>query len=142
MHIDDWLGTPAPGNTPRTRHTASISLSGDPEASRDARLFASEFLKASGWPGRLDEALLVVSELVGNAVIHGHSGAHISIMVEGSRLRFDVHDDNDAPARLCESPTTVGGFGLRLVDSVASRWGCAMEKRGKTVWAELQSPAP
>jgi hypothetical protein len=70
------------------------------------------------------QALLVVSELVGNAVRHGQSGAHISIIADGPCLRLDVHDDSHAPARLCAHPTAARGFGLRLVDSVRSSHSC------------------
>jgi hypothetical protein len=82
-----------------------------------------------------DDASLVVSELVTNAV--KHSGATdrdritLSVVVDGDRVKIQVRD----PGRTDLVPQG-GGLGLRLVSQIARRWDTEC-RNGRTVWAEL-----
>ena len=90
-----------------------------------------------------DPAVLLVSELVTNAIQHAHPGAAGTVLrleYSGSWLRIEVHDASPhepeprTPDWLDES-----GFGLMLVDALATKWGVQQTIQGKAVWAELDA---
>jgi anti-sigma regulatory factor (Ser/Thr protein kinase) len=90
-----------------------------------------------------ETAVLFVSELVTNAVQHaGSTGSKLVLRLEagGTRLRIEVQDDGPQwpqpgiPSGLGES-----GFGLIIVDALASTWGVSETPTGKAVWAELDT---
>ncbi|WP_326581933.1 ATP-binding protein [Streptomyces sp. NBC_00481] len=112
-----------------------------------ARTDCRDFLKSCGLPGPLDvvdDIVLVVSELMTNAVIHGRvsgtSGRQVRMAIEktGDVIRVEVRDtQSDKMPRLCEgSGHDLGRRGLVLVDVLADSWGVKREAIGKTVWAE------
>ncbi|MDP9393077.1 MAG: ATP-binding protein [Actinomycetota bacterium] len=89
-----------------------------------------------------DTAMLLVSELVTNAVVHS-SGDRVGVEVDAapscSRVSVVVHDPNPAPL---PEPASVAddvehGRGLLLLDMLASRWGWEPTASGKRVWFEL-----
>ena len=83
------------------------------------------------------DAWLIVSELVTNALVHGEGRIFLSAEQQGDVLRIEVVDEGsgEAPAIREQPDSAVGGWGLRIVDTVALRWG-AFE--GTThVWAEI-----
>jgi len=90
-----------------------------------------------------ETALLLVSELVTNAVRHARTGGTAVVLrleTAGSWLRIEVHDADPrmpqprTPDRLDES-----GFGFVLLDALADRWGVREATIGKAVWAELDT---
>ncbi|UUU33061.1 ATP-binding protein [Streptomyces sp. CA-210063] len=93
------------------------------------------------------DLVLVISELVTNAVTHGRapgtSGRRVGMSIEkdGNVFRVEVRDtQSDAMPVLCEARIGLdgGGRGLWLVDSLADKWGVRPEGVGKTVWAEKE----
>ncbi|MFE6052173.1 ATP-binding protein [Kitasatospora sp. NPDC056446] len=90
-----------------------------------------------------DSGLLVVSELVTNAIRHGTPPGYLiylSLDVTPARLRIEVHDvRRDVPLVLAASGLgDEAGRGLHLVKSVSTRWGCCpREPLGKIVWCEV-----
>jgi two-component sensor histidine kinase len=82
---------------------------------------------------------LVLTELVANAVKYG-PGEPIRVTLEldgPSRVRGEVHDGGDPirSPRILPRPGAHGGYGLRLVDALTTRWGV---RDGSTaVWFEL-----
>ena len=110
-----------------------------PEIPRSCR-FVAEVLERSG-RAATDAVLLVVSELVTNAVRHGDGDVELRIDVEPDKVRLEVLDDGhvkvQAPRRV-PPPTELGGRGLQLVREVSKRWGSGFDPAGRTlVWAEL-----
>ena len=92
----------------------------------------------------VDDAVLLVSEIVSNSVRHARLDAAdaIQVRVRGSNsmLHVDVVDPGPGfdPDRLPTSRSN-GGWGLRLLDRLATRWG--VERNEVTrVWFELASP--
>jgi anti-sigma regulatory factor (Ser/Thr protein kinase) len=89
----------------------------------------------------LDDAQLLVSELVTNSVRHAPltAGAEIGVIVEifDDFVRVEVEDPGDVAIRaVAPDREHGGGFGLYLVETLAQRWGSRHE--GNTcVWAEL-----
>ena len=112
-----------------------LSLDRTPAAPREARLR----VRALVAPERLDDATLLVSELVTNAVRYGPEQGAIRLIVQddGRKIRFTVHDLGlgPLPEMRAEDDPAPGGHGLRLVDSLADRWG--VERGSTRVWFEL-----
>jgi anti-sigma regulatory factor (Ser/Thr protein kinase) len=115
---------------PETVLTLERTTHAPREARRRVRALGSD---------RVDDATLLVSELVTNAVKYGPEHDAIKLIVEsdGERTRFTVHDLGLGPLpemRDADDPAP-GGHGLRLVDAVADRWG--VERGSTRVWFEL-----
>lgn len=89
--------------------------------------------------------ILLISELVTNAVVHTGSPAVLRMvyhcpMQEPQRgtVRVEVADASDrppAPRHAMRDET--GGRGLELVDGLADRWGWRPEGAGKQIWCEI-----
>ena len=85
-----------------------------------------------------DDAQLVVSELVTNALMHGDGALVLRASITGAAVQVSVTDSGDElPEVLPLDPTRIGGLGLIVVDRIASDWGVAPFPGGKTVWAAL-----
>ncbi|MGA5312545.1 ATP-binding protein [Streptomyces pseudogriseolus] len=83
---------------------------------------------------------LLVSEIVTNAVRHGHSRS-VRVIAEQpcpDRLRVAVVDTSRRmPELRIVGPDAIGGRGLLLVDALSDRWGTDLLPWGKRVWAEI-----
>jgi GAF domain-containing protein len=92
----------------------------------------------------LDEALLLVTELVTNAVVH--AGTEIELHVETSDgLRIEVVDRSPGSLPVVKpapSEAREGGRGVFLLDALATQWGTRHFGEGKSVWFELGRRAP
>jgi anti-sigma regulatory factor (Ser/Thr protein kinase) len=112
-----------------------------PEIPRSRR-FVADVLRSHG-ARATDAVLLVVSELVTNAVRHGKGEVELRIDLDGSDVRLEVLDDGHAAVALRRddpSPTAIGGRGLHLVREVSRRWGSGFDPAGRTsVWAEVSA---
>jgi two-component sensor histidine kinase len=87
-----------------------------------------------------DTALLLVSELVTNAIRHGTPPVRLSLRLDRERLRVEVTDSSPVLPELTRpDPDQIGGRGLQIVQLLAARWGASASSRrlGKTVWFEL-----
>jgi anti-sigma regulatory factor (Ser/Thr protein kinase) len=95
----------------------------------------------------VDVAVLLVSELVTNAVIHGDERgagtlAAVTMLVRcsGGELRVEVHDRSrgiPVPASLEVPDDSEAGRGLMLVDTLAAEWGYYLTPGGKAVYFTL-----
>ena len=120
----------------------SCTFSARTETAGLARLATSELLHAVG-VGEVvtEEVVLVVSELVTNAVVHAASAVDFTVRVNDEVVRIEVADrGSGTPERRRTDGATAGGHGLNLVDESSSAWG--VEARpdgltGKVVWAVL-----
>ena len=83
-----------------------------------------------------DDAVLVLSELVTNAMIHTDTGCTIEARHYEDLLRLEVRDQSpQAPVKRPVGPSDVGGRGLHVVDALAQTWGWEPATDGKRVWA-------
>jgi PAS domain S-box-containing protein len=112
----------------------------EPRSAGAARHALDDLIGPALDPSSLDNAKLLTSELVTNAVRHGPRGPHadIALRVIGrdSTIRVEVIDDGAGFVPPPRSRGDIGGWGLVLVDSVADRWGID-EGAPTTVWFEL-----
>ncbi|WP_225829755.1 SpoIIE family protein phosphatase [Streptomyces sp. NK08204] len=111
-----------------------------PQAVGHARRFTRRTLRVWGVPpATLDMALLVVSELVTNALVHTEGPVRLDLSLVNHRLRLAVAD---ASPRSPVKPTNIGweatgGRGILLVEAVSAAWGTVPVSGGKLVWADL-----
>ncbi|MGW0293170.1 ATP-binding protein [Streptomyces tuirus] len=123
-----------------------LEIRPDPAEVGRARRWARSRLAGSGI--QADEPLaetliLLVSELVTNAVVHTGRPAVLRLslphaVTEEATVRLEVADHSGrAPVPRCAGDDATGGRGLALVDGLADRWGWSVEATGKRIWCEL-----
>jgi CheY-like chemotaxis protein len=118
---------------------ASVELAADVESARLARNFVRDTLLSWGVDEPVDDILLVVSELVSNAVVHARSACEVRLGLSPVVVRVEVIDGGaGTPDPLPPSRTRPHGRGLNLIDAVANAWGVDPQQAGgKVVWAEI-----
>ena len=107
---------------------------------RRARRTIAAFLDPSEVPvAVVEDVLLLVSELVTNAVVHAGSPAVVKLDADVERIKVTVADrDGDGQPNVKEpDPSVPSGRGVLLVDRLAARWGVEPQVAGKVVWFEL-----
>lgn len=116
-----------------------LPLPADVRSVRQARRFVAEqCLTLALAPARCDDALLLTSELVTNAILHGRSEVCVEVVERDGVVRISVQDENSRhPAAVPQDADALDGRGLALVDAVAVRWGVEDRPLGKAVWFEL-----
>jgi anti-sigma regulatory factor (Ser/Thr protein kinase) len=103
-----------------------------------ARRFTRDQLKIWGLGSLADNAILMISELVTNAILHGGEGALLTLMVVDMKIRAEVRDSSPAlPVVRSYSETATTGRGMVIVDALAADWGTYAVDGGKVVWFEL-----
>ena len=111
---------------------------GDVDLLSRARLLAVERAKELGLGHLADDAALVVSELVTNAVLHGGGCEGVAVETRDGGLRIEVRDRNRLPPMLVRArDDSLTGRGLRLVASLSADWGTDFRPDGKVVWAHV-----
>jgi anti-sigma regulatory factor (Ser/Thr protein kinase) len=121
---------------------AAHAVAADPAAVAESRRFMRQTLQAWGVDqDTTDTAVLCLSELVTNAVIHARAGCLVRVVLEAGILTTSVRDGgspNGAVAAPADDPLQVHGRGLQLVDALATRWGSELDTEGTTVWFDLE----
>lgn len=87
----------------------------------------------------VDTAMLLVSEVVTNAVVHAGTPVEVVVCLQGgATLRVEVADGSvQRPTIRHDAMMASTGRGLHLLDALAHRWGVTVRATGKTVWFEL-----
>lgn len=155
-HTDDAYATGdrAVGTRGVPSGRLQVRFAADPASVPGARRFVVDGLRAWGLDEVEDDAALCISELAGNAALHGGSTfMRIEVWRLGDVLRLSVEDDGDVPVdvvvpradyihdgagtvhELESEPTT--GRGLAIVGFLARAWGVERTRGGKRIWAEL-----
>jgi anti-sigma regulatory factor (Ser/Thr protein kinase) len=89
---------------------------------------------------KLDDVLLVLTELVTNSYCHTSAPSRAEVTVTDAGVRVEVSDMNTKDLRLRPlAPTRHDGRGLALVNAISDDWGVESTRdgHGKTVWAVL-----
>ena len=124
--------------------TLPITLEPSLAAPREARRLLTTWLTANGCAHPLqDDALVIVSELVTNAVVHART--RVTIVAKNASdasgvnqvVRLEVHDAHSSVPGTTARSGSAGGRGLDIVAGLAERWGCDPTPQGKSVWAEI-----
>jgi anti-sigma regulatory factor (Ser/Thr protein kinase) len=136
---------------PREDGHVSLRVAGGPGAARNARSQARGLLEESLSSEELDDVMLVISELVTNAVRHGGAGRDSVVDVELSAadaiaathaVMVEVHDleplSQPSNGDLARARDGGGGMGLRVVAQLCTDWGTRARDGGKSVWAEYR----
>lgn len=129
--------------TPEVHEVLRVDLDTGLEAPARARHAAREILGRSVSERDLQIVLLLLTEIVTNAVLHaGPGGGTIAVHlgVAPARVRVEVYDDGVGFDPQAPGARPGGGLGLVIVDRAASRWGAAGHER-HCVWFELDRAA-
>lgn len=114
-----------------------------PESAAEGRKFVLESTDGRVPEPLREASLLLASELIANAVRHAGTTAddeiELAVSLDDLSLRVVVRDPGPGfdPGRNVER-TSQGGWGLQLVEALASRWGIKRQERGTDVWFELE----
>ncbi|MFJ9704361.1 SpoIIE family protein phosphatase [Streptomyces sp. NPDC101234] len=127
---------------PRVRRTLLSVAQDEPERVAEARQQLRELLHDWGSPDQLDSAVLLVSEMLTNVLVHTDVDALLLAEVSGQaperRLRVEVTDaGDDLPHKRRPGELASSGRGLVLIELLADAWGVAPRGEGKSIWFEL-----
>lgn len=116
-------------------------LRDDPAEVGRARRMVAAHLDHWGLKDADQVTALLVSELVTNALLHGHPPLELVARDILTGVRIEVHDNNPegAPYKREHAAAMQSGRGLQLVDVLAARWGWSESTSGlgKCVWFEV-----
>ena len=124
------------------RQRAVVVFPREVDSIAGARRWLTAFLDGAGSRSEpIEDAVLVVSELVTNALRHGSEGRRIDLAVTPKAEFLCVQVTDDWPG-LAPRPRALeteddGGFGLFFVEQLTRRWGVTRETRRTRVWFEL-----
>jgi two-component sensor histidine kinase len=110
-----------------------------PEGPAQARRIIADELSARLPRHTLDEVKLMVSELVTNGIVHGTGEDDAPVMLDlcvNGDIRCGVLDQGSGFAARVQDEKARGGWGLRLVEKLADRWGMRCSPRRTEVWFE------
>lgn len=121
------------------RDEEELALPRDETSASVARRWVVDVCGGWGCEAELDEILLVVSELVTNAVVHARSDCTLRLSRRGDAVRVDVVDGGQgSPDPYRADENAEHGRGLYLISAMSSAWGVEpIATGGKSVWAEL-----
>ncbi|WP_455358502.1 ATP-binding SpoIIE family protein phosphatase [Streptomyces sp. SYSU K21746] len=128
------------------RRTALTVAQAEPERIAGARQQMRELLHDWTDDEQLDAAVLMVSEMLTNVLVHTDSDAMLVAEATGEigtrRLRVEVADAGDElPHRRRPGEMASSGRGLLLMEMLAHRWGVDPRGEGKSIWFELYEEA-
>ncbi|MEU9312320.1 SpoIIE family protein phosphatase [Streptomyces sp. NPDC048256] len=141
LHVDD---------RPRSSViTARAAASFEPvgRSVATARSFVRDTLQGWGFADIIDDAVVLTSELVTNAVVHAGTHADVLCLRSADGVRIEVSDrypEREIPLQgslaTMGSPDREGGRGLQLCAAIAGRWGVEYTPTHKQVWFQLDLP--
>lgn len=114
---------------------AELKLPALPASVGRARRFVTSQLASLGLEVPSDDAELLTSELVTNAVLHAGTDITVRVVSQESRIRIEVADD-DPRLPSVGQPDGDGstGRGLFIVEQLSEDWGIDSTRSGKIVW--------
>lgn len=122
-----------------SRNDREVKLDPEPESARKAREFVAKHLAELGFARNVEDAVLIVSELVTNAVRYApETPCLLAIRIDGSHPVIEVHDSSAELPKL-QGPDFISqrGRGLHVVDALSRNWECVQSGNGKAVIVTL-----
>jgi anti-sigma regulatory factor (Ser/Thr protein kinase) len=118
--------------------TAETVFPAVPESVGAARRFTRAALRRHDVsPATIDIAILLVSELATNALVHAASDIRLRVRVD-TEIRVEVCDaSTEGPGRPALDLERESGRGIELVSTLASGWDWEPRAGGKVVWFDL-----
>ncbi|HEX5535245.1 MAG TPA: SpoIIE family protein phosphatase [Actinomycetales bacterium] len=115
-----------------------LPLADSPDAVPTARRFTVATLNDRGWTDVVDDAAMVVTELITNALLYGGAPVVLRLVPILQGLRIEVQDHGEQlPMRVVSTSESMTGRGLAVVGTLSNRWGVEPLPDGKVVWCEL-----
>ncbi|MER0446826.1 SpoIIE family protein phosphatase [Streptomyces sp. Edi4] len=129
------------------RRTALTVAQAEPQQIAGARGQLRELLHDWSDDEQVDSAVLMISEMITNVLVHTDGDALLVAEARGPlgsrRLRVEVADASDElPHRRRPGELASSGRGLILMEMLADAWGVDPRGDGKSIWFELYEPAP
>jgi hypothetical protein len=124
---------------PTELYQRRVRLTREPAAAAEARSQVCAAIRDWAVPADLDIAILLTSDLVTSAIMHG-KGATLTVAIRCSRghLRVDVYDKSRSlPAGAGEPADAHTGPGLVLVAALSAEWGSFRTPAGKAMYFML-----
>ncbi|MFF4092517.1 SpoIIE family protein phosphatase [Streptomyces sp. NPDC001834] len=134
-----------PSRETTTRRAALTIAQAEPEQISTARQQLRELLHDWADPEQVDAAVLMVSEMTTNVLVHTDGDALLIVRATGEpgerRLRVEVADGSDElPHKRSPGELASSGRGLVLLEMLADAWGVDPQGGGKLIWFELYEP--
>ncbi len=133
-----------PGHDARVTPEVAADQELPPDASSAslARRLVRRAMAAMDNDGAVDAAQLAVSEIVTNALVHAAPPYRLRVLLADQGLRVELRDGSSRlPLTRAFGNAAPTGRGLRLVESLVSRWGAHPAPHGKVVWFEISEAA-
>ncbi|MEW1838108.1 ATP-binding protein, partial [Nonomuraea angiospora] len=129
-----------------TTRVSSTAFDGTPHAPAQARKFVRQVLGEWRLSHLAEDAVLLTSELVTNAVVHAGTGVELTcrLDVTASPPKLEIEVDDRHPARTilaagpAPEPTRTSGRGLALAGMLADAWGVTYTRTAKRVWVRME----
>ncbi len=87
----------------------------------------------------IDDAVLLTSEAVTNAVVHAGTPIDVVVTVDAAMARIEVHDGHPGiPVVRTAAPDAASGRGLRVIEALAEEWGVNHSGDGTCLWFEMR----
>ncbi|WP_432069455.1 SpoIIE family protein phosphatase [Streptomyces sp. AA1529] len=142
-------GAPAAGARVTTRRTVLTVAQAQPDRIADARHQLHDLLHDWCDPDQVDGAVLMLSEMLTNVLVHTDGDAVLVAEItvprqgEGRTLWVGVSDPSDElPHRRSPGELASSGRGLMLLGMLADRWGVDPRGEGKRTWFEIHEREP
>lgn len=133
-----------------TTKVSSTAFDGTPHAPAHARKFVRQVLGEWRLSHLAEDAVLLTSELVTNAVVHAGTGVELTcrLDVDASPARLEIEVDDHHPSRTIsgvaapaeddDGQPATSGRGLALAQMLADAWGVTYTRTAKRVWVRLE----
>jgi anti-sigma regulatory factor (Ser/Thr protein kinase) len=125
----------------RPRATESLVLTAQARAPSQSRRFVKETLARWDLEVLTDTAVLLISELVTNAIVHAQTDIAVTVEREGfASVAISVQDGSSVQPRLtAHAADSTTGRGLEILDELAASWSVVAHEAGKTVRFTLRT---
>src|SRR5215218_4835872 len=117
---------------------SQFPLDATPTSVREAREATRRWLRGIGRSLVESPAVIVVSELVTNSIVHARGPVELHLWDHIDHVRIGVSDGSTTIARNEPVPLgAISGRGMRLVERFSSHWGSDVGDSGKLTWADI-----